>query len=163
MTFCIGVVAFSNRTRISCFERKESISLRRGSGQPCFDIRSRSRRLSSASNALCISMVTIVTWSPAARAASELWIKAATRSMADRRESAFLYCGLSSLKMRVIYAILFAIILFSFLKMQKNRAIGLQNLIDILSFLFIFGSIAISASFQLCEKWLSARQRLYSI
>lgn len=47
------------------------------------------------------------------------------------------------------------------LEMQESRAMGLQERGEVLSFLPTFGSIATSASFQLCGKWFAARHLLY--
>lgn len=54
-----SVVAASSRTRTRRSDRNEPTSCNTFSVQPCFLIRSRSRRFSKASNAPCTSIVTI--------------------------------------------------------------------------------------------------------
>ena len=138
------------------------MSLRSGSGNPCFVIRLSSLRLSSASKAPCTSIVIIVTSRLAESAISTSWVNEATRSIADLLGCAPPWCGLRIPFVSAVQAIRRAITRSSPFETQEIMAIGRRDRTEGLSFLPTFGSITTSASFQLRGKWLSARHKLYT-
>src|SRR5438045_5935909 len=138
------------------------MSCRSGSGQPCPVIHASCRLVSSASKDPWTSIVIIVICFPSIIATSMSWVNATTRSIMEHFGRVPPCWGLRIPLVRAIQATCFAIIRSSPLATHDRSAIALQECTEVLSFLPAFGSIATSASFHVCGKWLSARQRLYS-
>ncbi len=81
-------------------------------------------------------------------AVSISWVKAATRSIAERLGSAPPCCGERIPEVSAVQATRLAIVRSRPLEMHDRSAIGRHDRTDVLSFLPIFGSIVTSASFQ---------------
>src|SRR6478752_3072204 len=129
------VTVSSRRTRACLSSIKEPTNLTKFLGQPCCSMRIMSRLRRTASKAPCTSSIIIVVVCLFSNECPMSCVTQARRSVAERAGIAPACCGLITLKARAVEATRLASILSRPLPRQERSAMGLQERVDVKSFL----------------------------